>query len=359
MKSGAGDAVGAALRDHAGNAGRVAAELHREGVGDELHFLHGLEGEAARALLRRALQRQPLGVVVGAVHVGAEVPHLAAADVDGVGAGPALHDVRVERQQAHVVALCHRQRLEGAAVDRGRDFRCRHLHQWRLARHRDGLLDGRELHRHVDGGALAGVERETVTHLGGEPGELDRDFVAAFGGQGRERVASVGIRHGRAAEAGGDVANRDGGARKHRLLLVGDDTGDSERWRLGNCCGGTNEIKRKETGDNERRADNGLPGHCEPPGRVVRDRVKEWRMLARRHAAVTARLRTESMRGRAVQLGCCRDRVERDTLTGLRMADHTRRGAWPRGRAAPRPGTCAMSVCEPRQGRKAAALSSS
>ncbi len=78
--------VGAALGDHAGHARRVPAELGGELVGDELHFLDGLEREAARAELRRALQRQPLRVVVRAVDVGAEVPHLAAADVDRVRA---------------------------------------------------------------------------------------------------------------------------------------------------------------------------------------------------------------------------------------------------------------------------------
>ena len=97
--------VGAALGDHAGHARRVPAELGGELVGDELHFLDRLEREAARAELRRALQRQPLRVVVRAVDVGAEVPHLAAADVDRVRAGARRDDVGVEREQTEVVAL--------------------------------------------------------------------------------------------------------------------------------------------------------------------------------------------------------------------------------------------------------------
>ena len=113
-----GDIVGAALGDHARDASRMAAELGRELVGDELHFLDRLDGEAARPELRRALQRQPLRVVVRAVDVGAEVPHLLAADVHRVRARAGGDDVGVERQQPEVVALLDRQVLERRPIDR-------------------------------------------------------------------------------------------------------------------------------------------------------------------------------------------------------------------------------------------------
>ncbi|NBQ53002.1 MAG: hypothetical protein EBU49_05415, partial [Proteobacteria bacterium] len=66
--------LGKALGDHARYARRVAAEFSGELVGDELYFLDRLDREAARPELRRALQRQPLREVVGAIDVGAEVP---------------------------------------------------------------------------------------------------------------------------------------------------------------------------------------------------------------------------------------------------------------------------------------------
>ena len=127
------DGVGAALGDHARDARGVPAELGGELIGDELHFLDGFEREAAGAQLRRALQREPLRVVVGAVHIRAEVPHFAAADVHGVGARPALHDVGVERQESEVVALLDRQILERGAVDGARHFRRGRLHDGRVA----------------------------------------------------------------------------------------------------------------------------------------------------------------------------------------------------------------------------------
>ena len=282
----AGHRVGAALGDHAGDAGRVAAELHRERVGDDLHFLHGLEREAAGALLRRALQREPLGVVVGAVHIGAEVPHLAAAHVHGVGARPALHHVGVEREQAHVVALGHRQRLERAAVDGRGDFRRRDLHERRLAGDRDGLLDGRQRHRHVDHGALAGVEREIVAHLGGEAGKFDGDLVAAFGRQRRERVAPVGVGHHRAVETGGDIADGDGGAGQHGLLLVGDYASNAERGSLGV---GQRASAQSGQGESQDKSPMGQTSHREPPGRT-RGNPRTWRNPSMPVAPCLARL---------------------------------------------------------------------
>ena len=110
---GAGVGVAAALGDHVHHAGGVAAELRRELVGDDLHLADGLEREAGRPALRRALQRQPLREVAGAVDVGAEIPHVAAADVEPVGAGAAGDDVGIERQEAEIVALGDRQRRRG------------------------------------------------------------------------------------------------------------------------------------------------------------------------------------------------------------------------------------------------------
>jgi len=110
----------------------MSAEFGGVLVGDDLHLLHRLEGEAARAELWRALQCQPLRVVVGAVHIGAEVPHLAAPHVDGVGAGPAGDNIRIERQQPHVVAFLDGQRLELRPIDRGGDFGRGRLHDGRV-----------------------------------------------------------------------------------------------------------------------------------------------------------------------------------------------------------------------------------
>src|SRR5438046_7527739 len=48
------------------------------------------------------------------VDVGAEVPHVAAAHVQPVGAGAACDDIRVEGQKAEIVALGNGQRREVA-----------------------------------------------------------------------------------------------------------------------------------------------------------------------------------------------------------------------------------------------------
>ena len=152
----------------------MPAELGGELVGDELHFLDRLDREPARPELRRALQRQPLRVVVRAVDVGAEVPHFLAADVDRVRAGAGGDDVGVERQQPEVVALLDRQVLERRADRSVLDTSGRgRLHDRRIAGDGDGLLHRRQLQREVQHDVLAGVEDQALAHLGGKAVNLD------------------------------------------------------------------------------------------------------------------------------------------------------------------------------------------
>ena len=282
------DLVGAALGDHAGDARRMTAELRRELIGDELHFLDGLEREAARPELRRALQREPLRVVVGAVDVGAEVPHFAAADVDGVGARHARDDVRVDGQQPEVVALFHRQRLERLPIDRARHLGRRRLHDRRIAGDGDRLLHRRELHLHVDHGALAGVEREVIAELGREAGQLGLQFVAAFRRQRRKHVAAAVVGRRAAGEAGGHVADGDGDAGQDRLLLVGDDTLDAEGRRL----------RRRRVGHGEKRRENEQPFEYTMKRHVTPRRASGTRTAGERERRILARAHANSLRAR-------------------------------------------------------------
>ena len=230
---GAGVGVAPALGDHVHHAGRMAAELRRELVGDDLHLADGLEREAGRSALRRALQREPLREVARAVDVGAEVPHVAAADVQPVGAGAARDDVRVECQEAEVVALGDGQRREVAALDRPGHFRARRLDHGRVARNGHGLLHGREPERDVQHGALPGVERQVLAALGGKAGERGLQDVLSRRWKRREDVAAVRIRSGLAGEPGRHILQRHRGARQDALLRVGDDAFDVERGLLG------------------------------------------------------------------------------------------------------------------------------
>jgi hypothetical protein len=81
----------------------VAAELSRELVGDELYFLHGLDGKPARAELRGALQ--PLRVVVRAIDVGSEIGQHVRADAAHAIA-PAKHARRVDRRRSQCGGRC-------------------------------------------------------------------------------------------------------------------------------------------------------------------------------------------------------------------------------------------------------------
>ena len=229
----AAELVGAALGDHAGHAGRMSTELGGELVGDELHLFHRLDGEAARPELRRALQRQPLGVIVGAVDVSTEVPHLAAADVDGVRSGAGGDDVRVERQQAKVVALLDRQRLEREAIDRARDLGRPRLDDRVFTGDGDRFAHARQLEGEIEDGVLTRIEPQVLAHLAGEPRDLHLHPVHAFRRQGAHDEPAAGIRRHDARQAGRDVLNGDGGACQYGLLRVVDDPFDGKGRVLG------------------------------------------------------------------------------------------------------------------------------
>ena len=100
-------------------------------------------------------------------------------------------------------------------------------------------------------------------------------------------------------------------------------------------------------------ASRGVPGRpwrrCPTAcaGSTVRSRTP-WSIL-RRSAASRDRVPGVGRTGRRLPTA--------DRAAGRRAAARYTEGS-ERGRAAPRPGSCAMPACEPRQGRKAAALSS-
>ena len=189
-------------------------------------------------------------------------------------------------------------------------------------------------------GALAGVERQVVAQLGREARELDLHRRSGLPAAARRR------RSGRSASV---AAVRVRPVATLRMVTVA--PGSTA------CCSSVTTPSTVKVGvwaaawvgarappaGRGRRARRGrvTPGHCEPPGDGANGAGKRGRMLTRTR-----------------RVSPCRAGVRHATLN-VRPVACSRASRRVGRRAAPRPGTCAMSVCEPRQGRKAAALSSS
>ena len=213
----------------------------------------------------RQRQAAALGVLVPPDHVvGPEIPDFAAAHVDGVRAGRAGDDVRVERQQPEIVALLDRQRLEVLVVDRPGDFGGGRLHDRGAAGDRDGLLDVGQLHREVEHDALAGVEREVGADLGREAGDVELQPVFALRRERREHVPPVLVGGGRARQSRGHVLDRDGHAGQDGLLGVEHDAFDFERGFLCERRPLGEECNGEKTEDSAEGCPVG-PGHETPP----------------------------------------------------------------------------------------------
>lgn len=104
----------------------------------------------------------------------------------------------------------------------------------------DGFGDVSDLHGDVDFGDLAGLEFETIAHLGAKPGLFGADVVDARG-QRRSAIESelVGLNH--ALDVGRRVGDGDFGSGDDGTGRVGDGAFDFARWRLGQGAGGKQE----------------------------------------------------------------------------------------------------------------------
>ena len=108
-----------------------------------------------------------------------------------------------------------------AAVDDGAAARVARLEERRFCGDRHLLRQAANAHLDVDGGRFVDLEHHPRARVLLESRELDAHRVGARAEE-RNRVAALGVRHGRGRFVGGDVCQRDGGARQGALARIED-----------------------------------------------------------------------------------------------------------------------------------------
>ena len=214
--------VRARLGDGVDHRARRAAVLGIVLPGDDLEFLNRFDRRPR--LGPRALPDDVVVVVAAVEHV-VVVPGILAVHGNRIAAerfrADGGDDSGKQPDEADEIAVDAGQLHQRLAPDVAAELLRRHVHERRLARHGDGLLDRSDRQRDVDAGGLSDLEPQLPAIGFLEALELSRYLIGARDEAARDERA-VGARHRLAEHARPFVPDDHRGARQNGPLFVDD-----------------------------------------------------------------------------------------------------------------------------------------